>query len=669
MGLPTLTWTLFTMFDFVRANNKLFFFVLLLLIIPSFVFVGLQGYTGSMSDSANNAVATVDGKKITQASWDAAHRQQIEQIQRSVQGVDPKLLDSPELKREALERLVRERVLFAAARKQHLVVTDDQLQTELLAIPQLAQLRSPTGAINIEAYKALLQAQGLTPETFESSVRQESTLRQALEGPTTHVPNSVAATRTALEALLQRREVQIQTFDTQGYAAKISPSNDDLMSYYKANEALFKSPERAAIEFVVLDAEALKGSVSVSADDVRKFYEQNIASFTDAEERQASHILIKADKAAPADQRAAAKAQAELLLAQVRKAPDQFAAVAKKSSQDPGSAAQGGDLGFFGRSAMVKPFEDAAYSMKAGEISNVVESDFGFHIIQLIATRGGEKQPFDKVKAKIENDLKLQTAQKQYGELSEQFGNLAYEQADSLQPLVDKLKLVKRTALVARSPEPAASGPLASSKLLDAVFSDDVLKNKRNSQAIETARSQLTAARVTQHQPARVLPLDEVKDRVRNAVVAAQAAAAAKKEGEARLAQLKASGQATGMPAPVSLSRAQTQNQPQDVINAVMRAPSTPMPQWVGVDLGAGGYAVVRVGAVSPPAADSPEVTQLSAKYGDAWAAAQGKGYFDALKKRYGAEVLVKADATAAATALATAGAAAGAAPASAPTK
>ncbi len=632
------------MFDFVRNHNKLFFFVLVLLIFPSFVFFGLQGYTG-MSEGANATVATVDGRKITQAEWDAANRQQVEQIQRSVPGVDPKLLDSPEIKREALERLVRERVLFAASRKQHLTVTDDQLQTELMAIPQLAQLRSPSGGINIDAYKSLLQSQGLTPEVFESSVRQEATLRQALEAAAGPVPNSVAATRLALEALLQRREVQVKTFEAKDYAAKVSPSADDLAAYYKTNQDLFKTPELAVIEYVVLDAEALKTGVSVSADDVRKYYDENLAAFTNAEERQASHILVKADKAsATAEQRTAAKAKAEALLAEVRRSPDQFAALAKKNSEDPGSAAQGGDLGFFGRSAMTKPFEDAVYAMKAGEISNVVESEFGYHIIRLQATRGGEKQPFDKVKTKIEDDLKLQLAQKEFTQSSEQFGNLAYEQADTLQPLVDKLKLAKRTATVARAPDSGASGPTASPKLLEAVFATDVLKNKRNTQAIETGRNQLTAARVTDYKEARVLPLEVVNDRVRQGVVEQQAAAMAKKEGEARLAQLKGASAASDMPAAVSLSRAQTQNQPQPVIDAVLRAPSAPLPQWVGVDLGANGFAVARINAVSAPAADSPEVTSLAPRYSEAWAVAQSKGYFEALKKRYGAEILVKFD-------------------------
>lgn len=656
------------MFDFIRAHNKLFFFVLVLLILPSFVFFGVQGYS-RMDEGATAAVARVDGQKITQAEWDAAHRQQVDQIRRSIQGVDPKLLDSPEIKREALDRLMRERVLFTSAQKQHLYVTDEQLKQELLTIPALNQLRGPDGAINLEAYKAMLTAQGLTPESFEASVRQEAMLRQVVEGPANAVPASIAPARAALDALLQRRDVQIQAFDSKAYLAKVAPTAEDLQNHYKRQEAQFRTPEQAVIEYVVLDADALKGGAAVSADDVRKYYDENAARYTKAEERQASHILVKADKSAPADQRATAKAQAEKWLAEARKAPEQFAALAKQHSQDPGSAEQGGDLGFFGRNAMVKPFEDAVYAMKPGEISNVIETDFGFHVIKLVATRGGEKQAFEAVRASIEDDLKKQLAQKEYAKVADQFGNLAYEQSDTLQPLVDRLKLTKRSATVARAPMPGASGALASPKLLDAVFGQDVLKNKRNTEAIETGPNQLVAARVTEHQPARVRPFDEVKDRVREAVVADQAAALARKEGEARLAQVKASGDAAGFPAVVSVSRAQTQGQSQTMLNAIMAAPTTTLPHWLGVDLGQGGYAVVRVVAVKAPDPASPEVTALAPRYGQAWAAAQAAGYYDALKRRLKADVLVKAPMPGAAEASAAAPSGAGGAASAAPAR
>ncbi len=626
------------MFEFVRTHNRLLFLVMVLLIFPSFVFFGLQGYNRT-SDGANTAVALVDGRKVTQAEWDAYRRQQIEQLRQQIPGLDAKMLDSPEMKKESLERLIRERVLYASAQQQHMTVTDDQLQREILQIPQLAQLKAADGSVDVGAYKALLQAQGYTPESFEASVRQGALLQQVLS-VSGQVPASAAVAKVALDSYLQRRDVQLQTFEPKAYTAKVKPTDEEVQAHYKTNEAVYRTSEQASIEYVTLDADALMRGVAVSAEDARKYYDQNVTRFTATQERQASHILIVADKAAPAEQRKAAKTEAERILAELRKTPDQFAAMAKKLSQDPGSAAQGGDLGFQKREAWVPAFADAVFAMKQGEISNVVESDFGYHIIRLQATRGGDVKPFEAVKAQVEEDIRKQQAQKLYADSTEGFGNTAYEQSDSLQPLLDKYKLTKQSATVARAPAPAASGPLESPRLLEAVFSDDVLKNKRNSPAVETGRSQLTVARLVEHRPARVRPFDEVKEQVRASVVQQQAAALARKEGEARLAQLKTAGDAAGLGAVITLSRFKTENQPQEVINAALSAAS-PLPQVMGVDLGAGGYAVVRVNKITPPPPDSPEVAEMAPRYAQAWAVAQSQAYYEALKKRMDTQILI----------------------------
>jgi peptidyl-prolyl cis-trans isomerase D len=634
------------MFEYVRTHNKIFFLILMPLVFVSFVFVGVQGYD-RMSQGAGAEVARVDGQKITQAEWDAAHRRQVEQARSQMPGMDAKFFDSPEVKRESLDKMVRDRVLFAASSRGHLSVSNERLMREIQSIPQLAALKRPDGSFDVDAYKAMVQASGRSAESFEAGLRQDLSVRQVLTAIDGSAAPASAAARTALDALLQQREVQVLRFDSKEQTAGIAPTDAELAAYHKANESEFRAPEQAQVEYVVLDLDAIASRVSAPEEELRKFYEQNIARYTVAEERRASHILIKALKDAPAAERQKAKAKADALLEQLRKAPATFADVAKKNSEDPGSAERGGDLDFFARGAMVKPFEDAAYAMKAGEISNVVESDFGYHIIRLDAVRGGEKKPFEAARAEIEAEVRKQLAAKEFAADAERFTNLVNKDSDSFKGVVGELKLKAQSASVLRTPAPGAKGAIASPKLLDAVFSSESIKSKQNTEAIEVGPNQLASARIVSHTPARVQALAEVTAQVRERVVQQQAAAKAKKAGEDKLAALKAADTTAGLPAAVLLSRSDPASQPRQVVDAVLKADTAKLPQWLGVDLGSAGYAVVRLSAVKSRAPDAPEVTQLLPRYTQAWAGAESQAYYKALERRF----KVKIDATAAAAA------------------
>lgn len=621
------------MFDFVRTHTRLLQFLLLILILPSFVVFGIQGYS-SFSEGANLTVAKVAGQAITQAEWDASHQEQVQRVRRQAPNIDPKMLDAPEARAETLDSLVRQRVLLTAADKLHLVVSNERMQRLFVSDPQFAMLRNADNTIN----KDLLAAQGMSLPGFEARLRQDLSVQQVQGGITGTVLAAKAPVAQAIDAFLQRREVHFTRFDAKDYAAKVSPTDADIDAYYKAHEAEFRAPEQATIDYVVLDLAVLKKGIAVPEDDLKKYYTENASRYTAAEERRARHILIKADRAAAPDVKQKAKARAEALLADARKNPAGFAELAKKNSDDPGSAAQGGDLDFFGRGAMVKPFEDAAFAMKPGEIGNVVESDFGYHVIQLEAIRGGEKKPFEAVRAAIEDEVRQQLATKRWAEAAEQFTNTVYEQSDSLQPVIDKLKLDKRTALVQRNPAPGASGALASAKLLEAVFGNDAVKNKRNTDALETAPNQLTAARVTQYQPARTLPLAEVRDAVRQRLVLTQAEAQARKEGEARLAQLKADPASGALTGPVLASRAQPVGLPREALEAVLAANADKLPAVVGVVLPTQGYLVARIDRVLPSELKPEEAQALQTQYGQAWARAEAEAYYQALATRYKVE-------------------------------
>lgn len=628
------------MFEFVRSHNRLFLFILLLLVIPSFVFLGVQGY--SDPSGAKQTVAKVAGQSITQAEWDGAHRNQIERMRAQSPGVDLKLLDSPQMKQRSLEELVRERVLLATAGKLNLGASDERLARLFQDDPQFAVLRKPDGTIN----KELIQAQGMSVAQFEQRLRQDIGIRQVMLGVagTAFVP--AAGVDTALDALLQRREVRVARFEPAAFAAQVQPTEAELKTFFDdpAQARAFEAPEQTSIEFVLLDIEALKRGITVSDADLKSYYEQNAARFMAADERRASHILIKADAAAPAAERDKAKARATALLAEIKTDPKRFAELAKANSDDTGSAQKGGDLDWFGRGAMVKSFEDAAFALKRGELSSVVETDFGFHIIQLADQRGGEKKPFEAVQAEIRTEVAQQLAQRKFAESAEAFSNLVYEQADSLKPAADKLGLsVVSAAGVRRSPAPGAQGPLASQKFLDAVFGAESLKNKRNTEAVEIAPNQLVAGRVTQYEPAHRRPFDEVREEARALLVAKRAADLARQEGQAKLAAWKQGGDASAaLAASVVVSRQQPQGLPRAVVDAVLRAPAEALPAWVGVDQGGRGFVVARVEKLLPREMAGVDPKQARDQLTQAWAQVEALGYYEALKQRLRVKVEAK---------------------------
>jgi len=631
------------MFDFVRKHTKIMMFMMFLLIIPAFVLVGINGFRSI--NGAGETVAKVAGTSIKREEWEATHKSQVDRVRASNPQVDVKLLDSPEARYISLERLVRDHVLQAAAQDAHLFATDASVARELQQNPTIAGLRGPDGRLDMERYRALLAAQGMTPETFEARVRQEMTMRMPERAVLTA---EVAPTRlvdVTLNAFFGRREVELAHFVPTAFRAQVNPDASAIEAFYKANPGMFQAPETANVEYAVLDLDSIKKTLAISDADLKSYYDQNAARLSGAEERRASHILINAPKDMPAAERQKAQEKAEALLAQVRKDPASFADVAKKNSQDPGSAAAGGDLNFFGRGAMVKPFEDAAFKLEKGQISDIVVSDFGFHIIKVTDIHQPKQKSFEELKTTLDTELRAQLAPRKYAELAETFTNTVYEQADSLKPAADKLKLDIQTATqVQRQAQPGATGVLANAKLLTALFSADSIEKKRNTEAIEIAANKMVAARITQYTPAHLLPLDTVRNTVRDRIIEAQSAALALKDGTAKLAEWKAHPENAKLEAAKTISRDKAEGLAPAVLNAVMRADTASLPAWIGVDLGQNqGYVVARINKVLDRAAPAKDVAQQERNQYAQWlAAAQDRAYIENLKVRFKAQIKVE---------------------------
>ena len=627
------------MFEFVRQHTRIMQFLLFLLIFPSFVLFGIDGYNSMREKGA--VVATVNGHDITTNELENAHREQVERMRSAMPTLDVKVFDSPEAKLATLERLVRERLLQVAAKDLRLGASDQRLANELQQNPNIQALRRPDGTLDIDRYKQLLSSQGMTPEMFENRVRADLASRQVMGsvGITSFSPKALADV--TLNAFYEQRQAQVARFDAADFAARLKPTAEDLTAYYQANTDKFQSLERADVEYVVLDLASVQKTVSVSEEELKSYYEQNMARLSNLEERRVSHILITSDAAAPAAEREKARTKAQQLLAEIKRSPDKFADLARKNSQDPGSAAKGGDLDFFSRGAMVKPFEEAAFALKKGDTSDVVETEFGFHILRLTDIKSPKQKTFEESRATLETDVRRQLAQRKFAEAAEQFTNTVYEQSDSLKPVADRLKLdVKRANNLTRGAAPQEHALLGNPKLLAALFSPDAIEKKRNTEAIELGANQLVSARIVQYSPTKALPFDEVKQRVQEMWVAEQSAKAAKEEGMAKLAVWKEKPNEAVLPAAVIVSRDQSNKQPSAVVEATLRASTQTLPAWVGVDLGAEGYAVVKVEKIVPRDASSAQNRDRERdQYAQWWASAEGLAYYRLLKEKYKAEI------------------------------
>ena len=589
-----------TMFEFIRTHRRLMQFLLMLVIVPSFALVGISGYQ-SFGDGANT-IAKVGDQVVTQQQYEEAQRQQIDRYRQMMgEQFDQKMFDTPEARQSILDNLIAERAVAAEVGRSHLVISDAVLQKEVLEIPGLTL---PDGKFDLERYKAMLAAQGMTPQMYDARRRSDLALQQ-LAGAvqnTAFAPNAVSQRLSDITS--QEREVQELLLPVAQFVPEVKVTDEMVKAFYDKNGKFFEIPEQARIEYVVLDGAAVGEQVDVSDADVQSYYDKNQKAYTSVETRNVSHIQVKAAKDASAAVKAAAKAKAEAILAEVRKAPATFAAVAKAKSEDPATAELGGDLGPVVKDMLPKPLEDAANKLKQGEISDVVVSDDGYHVMTVTAIKPQHVKTLDEVKGEITADLRKQFAAKKYSEMATAFSETVYDQSDSLKPVADKLKLkVETVANLSRTPSPAlGTAPYNNAKFLAAIFSNDSLKDKRNTEAVSVGANTMIAGRVVEFKPAAKRPLAEVDAMIRQRVTLEEAAKLAKKAGEAKLVALKASGDATGFGAAQWVSRSKLDGVNRAAIAQVMKADTSKLPAYVGVELPALGYGIYRVGKVQQPA-------------------------------------------------------------------
>ena len=626
------------MLEFIRTHQRLMQFILLLIIFPSFAFLGIESYL-RMSDK-EPPVAKVAGQNITQREWDAAQARQIERFKQVFgEQFNQNMFDSPEARQGVLENLLAQRAMSSHVVENNLTVSNDTLRNTIAEIPGL---KNPDGQFDKQRYQQLLAAQGLTPEKFEAGLRHDLAVQQinAVVQGTAFSPKSVVARVSSLNQ--QAREVQELVLTLQSFRSQVKITDAMAEEYYKQHPAQFELPEIVKAEVVVFNPDVVEARIVVSDADIKAYYDQNLTRYKTDEQRRASHILIAAGKDAPAADKAAAKAKAEKILAQLRKSPNDFAKLAKENSQDPGSAERGGDLDFFGKGMMVKPFEEAAYALKEGEISDVVQSDFGFHIIRLTALKAATTRPLSEVKANITDEIRRQQVGKKYSEMAEIFTNMVYEQPDSLKPVAEKLGLkIETISGLTRKPTTAYPKTAAYNqpKFLSAIFSDEATKNKRNTEAIEVGPRFLIAGRVVDYKPVTHSPLAQVRQQVEESIMLLETEKLALKTGEAKLAELRSGGTAE-FSAAKAISRNNNSSTPPPAVYAIMKADANKLPAFVGVNLGGMGYRIFRINKIVEQPADEASAKSEEQQVNEFLAAQEMAAYLGVIKKRANAEIL-----------------------------
>ena len=618
------------MFDAVRNNKKIVQVFLALITLP-FAFFGVESYVRNAG--TGDAVARIGDVKISPQQYQQAMREQQDRLRAQLGGqFDAKMLDTPEARKAILDDLVDQQLLLLEANKKGLFASDEAIRQTIGSIDAFRV----DGKFSPERYEAALRGQGMTPAGFEARLRQDLTLQQLA----TAVSQSGITARTVSDRILamqtETRDIQEYRLPLDTFLDKVKLADGAAKKFYDDNSRQFEMPEQAKVEFVVLSMDAIAAALAITDGEVKAWYDGHKDRYQQAEERRASHILIGFEKLG----KDKARAKAEEVLKEVRKNPAAFADLARKNSDDPGSAAKGGDLGFFGSGMMVKPFEDATFALKDGEISGIVESDFGFHIIKLTGIHAAKGKDLAEVRGEIEAELKKAAGSRKFAEAAEAFSNIVYEQSDSLKPAAEKFGLaVKQSEWLGRQVNPV-NGPLANEKLLAAVFSEDSVKNRRNTEAVEIAPNTLIAARIVDYKPATLQPFESVKGSIETLLRRQEAQALARKDGEARLEALRKGDDKLGWGAVKSVSRLDPRQVPPPAVPTVFKMDAGKLPAYAGVDLPGSGYALFKLVKLNAgEALDDARKQALVRQLKTLEAQEEVHSYLAALRNRYKVEI------------------------------
>ena len=591
-----------------------------------FLLFGVDSYLNNYSN--NLTVAKVNKDKITLPEYNRAIENVRNRMTSEGKKIDPAMFDSFEFKESVVDGIITKHLLNNDIKKSKFKITDQQLSQYIVGMPDFQK----DGKFSQELYDKVLQNNQLTPKKFEESIRNDLLIQQVRDGLqklTFFPPNNLAET---LKATSQQREVSVAEFKTKEYMVKATIAEKDMQSFYDQNKSKFLAPEQVKAEFVVFSLSSILPSINVTEDEVKAFYKANADKYQNQQQREASHILIAVSKNAPPVDKSKAKAKAEDILSQIKKNPKQFEELATKYSQDPESAKKGGELGAFGRGMMVKPFDDAVFSMKVNEVSGIVESDFGYHIIKLTKIIG-EGGSLDAMKPQLKAELIYQKGQEKFAALTEEFSNKVYEQSSSLDAVSKKFNLpIQKTDWFSRNDSDKF---FKNEALMNALYTKESIKDHRNTEAIEVTPNNLISARVVDYKAQSTKPFVDVKKNIEDYLKFEAAKKTVASEGESALKSVTDVSRKIDWQPTVLVDRKNTKGLSEAVINQAYKMPTDKLPSYSGFIDGNNGYIIVKVNKVAFPNDNNEENKKAFAtEYTEALSAEYLTAYLKGLKAK-----------------------------------
>jgi peptidyl-prolyl cis-trans isomerase D len=479
-----------------RIKGWLGIVVVILIGLP-FALWGIQSY---LDDAGPRYAAKVNNSEISANELERMVSIQRQSLLRQNNG---KLtIEDKVLRERTLTQLINQRLLEAFTFDSGYRISDVVLSE------RIKQLFSIDGVFDRARFEASVASYGMNIPMYEQTLRNELRLQQMQSA----IVNSAFVTKQDVKKLAalneQTRDISVLTFNIDHFSTAENPTEDEIKQYYEKNLQRFMMPEKIKVDYVEIISDALAETVTVDEDQVKKMYDDYVTSISGREERKARHILIQAG-----EDKAAAKAKIESIKQELEQGAD-FAELAKKYSQDSGSASQGGDLGWVALGEMVKPFEQTLFELKKGSVSDIVETQFGYHLIELDDVRSEAVAPFGVKRYEFEDELKAETAASMFYDLSERLASTAYENPSSLDAVVEALDLkVKTSDYFTRS---NGEGIAANEKLRDVAFSPAVFEQGSNSDIIEISPKHVVVLRMNEHVPATAIPLEVVSSKIEN---------------------------------------------------------------------------------------------------------------------------------------------------------